>query len=602
MRVGIIGVDTARGSLLGLRRRLSTRILERAWLASGLALGGAALIRYERSGYGDAMLFLWLACIAVLGSFFWSRSKSLPRPALFDVAISGGLAVLFAPLYLIRLWEWPVQINSDEVVVADVAQTYGAMQGVDPFGISNYLARPAGLFVLWGNLAERLGGDDFFNNVRLLQALFGLLTIAVAYALFRQLLPRWWAVFATALLGVSHAFLMISRLAMRENTSVLVEVAALALLVWGLRNHHALATFAGGFVAGLGFYVYVPGRAVFPIWAFFLILLAFLYRDRFPLRKLAQLGAIALAGFVLMAGPVMIAESKIPPETTPQRDVLMIYPEARQLQQGWVFATSEWEGFKTNISHGLGVFNNNEVDNAWIYENRGHGFVDPLTGILVWIGVGVVGLGLIKRRRDPVDLLVLSGFLALWLSFAFLVNKAPSYPRLMIILPFVAYLVTEAVRWIAGRWRSLRFGPALVIGAAIAVIAVWNLSISWDFVQQGRQNGEAIGSTARYVEARKDRPGQIFYIATSAGAPYYIWGDEGTALSRIRLFAKSPSQIGSTVDPVTLKDFYAPPPFSLFMRREVWATAVTELADKYPRGRIRNVTPDGARVVLEVPS
>ncbi len=600
--MGIIGVDTARGSLLGLRRRLSTRFLERAWLASGLALGAAALIWYDRSGYGDAMLVLWLACIAVLGSFFWSISKSLPKPALFDVGIAGGLVLLFAPLYLIRLWEWPVQINSDEVVVADVAQDYGAREGVDPFGISNYLARPAGLFVLWGNLAARLGGDDFFNNVRLLQALFGLLTIAVAYALFRQLLPRWWAVFATALLGVSHAFLMISRLAMRENTSVLVEVAAFALLVWGLRNHHALATFAGGFVAGLGFYVYVPGRAVFPVWAFFLILLAFLYRDRFPLRKLAQLGAIALAGFALMAGPVMIAESKIPPETTPQRDVLMIYPEARQLQQGWVFATSEWEGFKTNISHGLGVFNNNEHDNAWIYENRGHGFVDPLTGILVWVGVAVVGLGLIKRRRDPVDLLVLSGFLALWLSFAFLVNKAPSYPRLLIILPFVAYLVTEAVRYIAGRWRSLRFGPALVTGAAIGVIVVWNVAISWDFVQQGRQNGEAIGSTARYVDTRKDDPGQIFYMATSAGSPYYVWGDEGTALSRIQLFANSPSQVGAAIDPVALRDFNAPAPLSLFMRREVWQTASTELADKYPRGRIRNVTPDGARVVLEVPS
>jgi hypothetical protein len=38
------------------------------------------------------------------------------------------------------------------------------------------------------------------------------------------------------------------------------------------------------------------------------------------------------------------------------------------------------------------------------------------------------------------------------------------------------------------------------------------------------------------------------------------------------------------------------------MRREVWQPVATQLADAYPRGRIRNVTPDGARVVLEVPS
>lgn len=601
--MGIIGVDTARGSLLGLRRRITTRWLERAWLASGLALGAAALLRYDRSGYGDAMLFLWLACLAVLGLYFGSRAKSWPKPALADVGISAGLAVLFAPLYLIALYQWPVQLNSDEVVVSDVAREYGALQGVDPFGISTYLSRPSGLFVLWGNLAERLGpAADWFYSVRLLHALFGLLTIAVAYVLFRQLLPRWWAVFATVLLGVSHAFLMISRMAMRENTSVLVEVAAFALLFWGLRNEHALATFAGGFVAGLGFYVYVPGRAVFPVWVLFLVLLAFLFRDRFPLRWLAQAGAIALAGFILMAGPVMIAESKIPPTTTPQRDVLLIYPEARQLQQGWVYANSEWEGYKTNISHGLGVFNNNEVDNAWIYENRGHGFVDPLTGILVWVGVGVVGLGLVRRRRKPADLLILSGFLVLWLSFAFLVNKAPSYPRLLIILPFVAYLVTEAVRWLAGRWRTVPYVPALVTGTAIAAIAVWNLGISWDHVQRGRQQGEPIGSTGRYVHAHKDNPGEVFYMATSLASPYYDWGDESTSLSRIRLFANNPGQIAGAVDPSVLTTFDAAAPFALFMRRHVWEAAAPQLADRYPRGRIRNVTPDGSRVVLEVPS
>src|SRR2546422_8322209 len=39
-----------------------------------------------------------------------------------------------------------------------------------------------------------------------------------------------------SLLGLSHSFLMISRLAMRENTSVLMEVTAFALLLRGLRR------------------------------------------------------------------------------------------------------------------------------------------------------------------------------------------------------------------------------------------------------------------------------------------------------------------------------------------------------------------------------
>ncbi len=601
--MGVIGGHTAREAIDGLRSRPAARFLPHAALGIGLALGAGALLRYEGSGYGRSVLSLWIAALGVLSVFFWSRSRSVPRIARLDVAISGGLAFLFAPLYLHALDRWPVQVNADEVVVTSVARDYGARVGVDPFGISNYLARPSGLFVLWGNLAELLGEVDLYN-VRVLHALFGLLTIAAAYVLLRQLLPRWWAVFATALVGINHAFLMISRLAMRENTAVLVEVVALALLFWGLRKDHELATFAGGLVAALGMYVYVPGRAVFPLWVFFLLLCLFLRRDLFPRRQLARLGAIAAAGFVLMAGPVMIAESKIPSTTnTPQSDVLFINKEARELQQGWVFAPSFWEAYKTNISHGLGAFNNNEEDNAWIYKHPGHGFVDPLTGILLWLGVGVVAVGLVRRRRrDLAALLVLGSFVVLYLSFAFLINKAPSYPRMLIILPFVAYLVTEGVRWLADRWRTVRLGSVLVTAGLLSAIVVWNASIAWDFIQDGRKHGEPIGSTANYVKAHRDVPGQRFYFAnqdTNGSLRYYEWGDPD---SRIALSVRDSSQLGGTIDPSALSGFEASPPFALFMRRGAWNSGSSYLVDRYPQGRLRNVMPDGTRVVLEVPA
>jgi hypothetical protein len=256
-----------------------------------------------------------------------------------------------------------------------------------------------------------------------------------------------------------------------------------------------------------------------------------------------------------------------------------------------------------NVKFGLGTFNDNVVDHGWIYPNYGHGFVDPLTGILLWFGVGVVGIALLRRRReDEGALLMLGGFLILWLSFAFVVNKAPNYTRLLVTLPFVAFLVTEAVRWLAGRWRSLPRAPALIVAGFLSAIVVWNLGIAWDYIQDGRRDGEPIGSTGRYVESHKDAPGQIFYVATSPAQPYYVWGDDGASLLRVRYFVDNPSQVGTAIDPVSLRSFHAPPPFSLFMRREAWQSAATELAETFPRGRIRNITPDGARVVLEVPS
>ena len=309
--------------------------------------------------------------------------------------------------------------------------------------------RPSLLFIVWGKLGHLIGGIDLYH-MRLLHALVALLTIAAAYALFRQLLPRGWAFFAGCLLGLSHSFLIISRLAMRENTAVLFEVVALALLLWGLRRDHAFVTYAGGIVAGLGFYVYHPARATFPIWALFLIGLALFYRHRFSLRKLAVLGSIALAGFTLVATPLLIAESKAPKvsrEVEPMNQ-LLITREGLELQKDWVFADSLWEGYWKNVRNALGAFNSDVTDNGIIYVNPDHGFVDPLTGVLIWVGVAVVGFSLIRRRKEeePWPLLMLLGFLVQWLAFAFLINQAPKYSRLLITLPFVAYLVTEAVR------------------------------------------------------------------------------------------------------------------------------------------------------------
>jgi Dolichyl-phosphate-mannose-protein mannosyltransferase len=570
-----------------------------AGVAIGLVLGLASLVVYITEGYSKGMLWLWLAALVVLSVAFWLRSRALPRIALADVGIAAGLVAVAAPLYLLVLSRWPVQVSSDEAAMMDVSNQYAHAANVDPFGVSWYLGRPAGLFVVWGRLAERIGGIDLFH-MRLMHAVVGLVTIAVSYALFRLMLPRWWAAFAAVLVAASHAMFMLSRIALRDNTAVLTIVLSFALFLWGLRVRSELATFLGGVVAGLGFYVYFPARIALPIWIVFLVALGLFYRKRFPLRTLLSLGAIAVAGVALAATPIVYAESQVPvAQAQGQRQGLFIYEEARELQQSWVFATSQWEGYKTNVRYGLGTFNNTVVDNGWIYVNEGHGFVDPVTGILLWLGVGLVGIALLRRRReDEGALLMLIGFLVLWLAFAFLVNKAPNYTRLLITLPFVAFLVAEAVRWLVGRWRSIPRAPAVLAAGFLVVIVVWNLTIAWDFIDEGRREGDPIGSTGRYAEAHKDVPGQRFYLVATEQQPYYVWG-QGTP--RLTFFANDPGQVG-VVDPVGLRDFDAPPPFSLFMRREVWQTAATELADRFPRGRVRNITPDGARVVLEVPS
>lgn len=592
-----------------VRERLSEDTAYWAVFAVGALAGLASLLIYRSDGYSRTMLWLWLLGLVGLSIFFWSRSRALPRIARADVLAPLGLMLVFSPLYVLALYRWPVQVSSDEVAIIDVAESYAhPAAGVDPFGVSTYLSRPTLLFLGWGKLGELFGGFDLYH-MRLLHAVFGLLTIAATYVLLRQLLPRAWAIFATAVFGASHSFFMISRLAMRENTAVLVSVVGFTLLLWGLRNDHRLATFWGGVVGGLGFYVYFPARVTIPIWVAFLVALGLVSRKTFPVRRLLLAGSIALAGFVLVATPITIAESKIPQvagpsDAEPQKQTLMIYADARELQRFWVRAPTVWEGWKKNIRWGLGTFNNKVADEGFIYWNLGHGFVDPLTGILLWLGVGLVLVRLVRRRADEGVLLAVLGFLILWLSFAFLINKAPNYTRLLITLPFVAYLVTEAVRWVAERWRSIPRAPAVLVGTTLVALVVWNLTIAWDFIQTGRRNGETIGSTGRYVAAHSDIRGQKFIISTTENGPwdYYSFGGPLAWESRVRLFASSNSQVQPPVDPNRLRELQAQPPFALFLRRDLYEANAEQLMEKYPNGRLRNVTEDGRSVVLEVPA
>ena len=435
------------------------------------------------------------------------------------------------PLYVVHLYDWPVQVSSDEPTIMGVSDDYTHQPGFDPFSYSNYQTRPALLFAVWGHVGKLIGGIDLYH-MRLLHALVGLAAIGLSYFLFRQLLPRPWALFAGCLFGLNHAYLMISRLAMRENTGVFIEVIALALLLYGLRRSHLFVTFLGGFAAGLGFYTYHPGRAVFPLWVLFLLLLALLYRSQIPLRRLARFGAIAVAGFVIMAGPLLIAESKAPQisvEVDPMAQ-LLITSRGREFQRADSHSDTVLEGYKKNVEWGLTTFNSKVTDHGNIYINEGHGFVDPLTGILLWVGVVGVGLWYIRRRRatEPWPLLMLSSFLALWIAFAFLINQAPKYPRLLIILPFVAYLVTVAVR-LLGRllerglsrlgYRRGRLPRVALAGAVLAAIAAWNLAIAWDYVDRGRTEGESIGSTGRYMASH---PKQQFYLVSDESRPLSV--------------------------------------------------------------------------------
>ena len=160
----------------------------------------------------------------------------------------------------------------------------------------------------------------------------------------------------------------------------------------------------------------------------------------------------------------------------------------------------------------------------------------------------------------------------LWLSFAFLINKAPNYTRLLITLPFVAYFVAVATRFLAGKGAAACRRVATRVGRSgtdglrgrdhCRLSPPWNLAIAWDFIQEGRKNGEPIGDRPLHRVSSR-RPGRRSIWPRTTGTTGTTGSATATATG-LRLFAHE-GQVGANIPPTSLNGFSATPPFAIFM-------------------------------------
>lgn len=528
-----------------------------------------------------------------------------------DIVIIFVLLVVCAPLYLLYLHSLPVQVNTDEVTIMVFQRSLANTPGIDLFGLSSYEGLPSFIFIVMGKLGMLIGGVTLYH-MRLIHALSGLMIVIISYIFFRQNLPRRWAFTAAAILSTSHSLLMISRMAMRENTALLIETLALALFYFGFSNQNRFWTFIGGAIAGLSFYTYFPSRITMVVWMLFIMCWVMLYAPKKERLNLGIFSLIGLLGFFMVMAPYAIASSKNfkIANRHPQQQILL-YSESRKLQQSWINANTSEAAYKRNIVNGLTVFNNKIKDNGNIYINYGHGFVDPFSGALVWLGVLIVLWRFLRRHsRQPFDLLMLVGFITIWLMLAFVINKAPNYTRLLVILPFMAYMVVMALRLLAellgkqARRINLKLGTLThltVLAFGLTSIIGWNLLIAGDYIKRGRAAGDAIGTTARYIEARAGQS-HHFYLATDLQYPYYDWGNAQDQWEQWAGFFASPGQAVQVVPPQNTDIYSATDQhFTIFMNNGVWLQNEYTLRYRYANLQKHLITSDGQLLAIEIP-
>jgi len=562
--------------------------MKKLLLITGIALAIIASATYYIAGYSKIMLGFFLASILITSFYFFKlRTKTkLPfdKYDFFTVLI---LLLIFTPIYTAFIYTIPWQVNSDEVTIMAVAKN-AADNSQDPFGLSGHFGLPRFIFLAFGLLGKMLGGINLLN-MRTLHSIMGLTIIALSYFLFRIGASKTFASAGAVILGSSHALLAISRMSMRDNTGLLIEVAALTALLLGFQKKCPFYTFLGGLIAGLSFYTYYPGRITIILWGLFLVINTIFSRISFF--ELTKFAAIACLGFIMVSNLVILATIKAPENGMKyQREQTLIFPEGRELAKQWYAKDTIAEGVKTSISYGLTAFNNNVEDHGFIYPNKNHGFVDPLTGILIWLGLVII---LLKPKLKDLELLTVIGFLLIWLMLAFIVNKSPNYTRLLVILPFIAFLATDAINNICsiGCLKKINAGKILFL-LFVCIIFFWNLGIFADFAKKGFAGGNDIGGTARYIEKRKDITNYTFYIAESEQYPYYTWGKTWHE------FFVGKDQRSKIVAPENMS--IENPPFTIFTSKNAWALFENQTRGSYQQLKIHNIKPDGSLIAVEV--
>ncbi len=514
---------------------------------------------------------------------------------LFSLIGLTSLLVFFCSIYLLNLYLIPYQINSDEITILKITQTASHQPINQIFGLASYyFYTPTFIFMIFGYLANFFGGITFYN-MRLIHAFFGLIIIFLSYFFFRISLNNRWAIIASSILGINHSLIAISRMAMRDNSGLLFEILSLFFLLKSINQRSHLLAILGGVFLGLCFYVYFVARITIVIWLIF-ILITFFSSKTISGIKLLKLTAITLVTVLIVCLPLIIETISVPPNSLHyQKEQILIFTEGQQMQKYWINAPSVIQGIEQNIINGLTIFTNNKSDYAYIYPNPNHGFTDPLTGWLVLIGFLLL---LFKHQKNQLDILVLTGFLVLVFTFSFLINKAPDYTRLLIILPFVGYLAIQPLilikSFIKNRVIKLTFLTIILL-----TIIFLNLLIFNDFVSKGLIEGNDLGSTARYVDDRKALKNYSFYLAANSQFPYYSWGDPETWHTWFGIFA-NPNQKTEVINPNQLMNSELTLPFTLFLSNHLWEQKNKDLIRLYPNYKLYTIKPDGSLLAFEV--
>jgi hypothetical protein len=582
----------------------------------------ASLIIYLLYGYNPLFLVLWLLGLILFGIHFWQKRnnevKLEPVMERIDWAILYAISIVTCFIYLPLVYDYPLQGNTDEITILGQILQMVHDPRTNPLGPSHYKGFPTLVHLAFGWIALALGGINF-EHVRMVHALCGAFCVLLSFVFFRTLaMPRFLAVSATILLGLNHSLVVISRMLSRNNTTILIEVVALSLLFRGFLRRCPFLLYLGGIIAGLSFYTYTPARTIMFSFLLPVALIACFSKDRKPPLHYLELLWPALLSFTITVVPMVWGTAVGPRDPYPMSQFLLTRSGLDE-QKDNMNAKTDMEAIWINVRNGLETFNWPIPDAQGIYWHPNFGFVDPITGLMIW--VGLIGIILLRKKRAAIkeaDILCLSGFISLDLLYTFVVNYAPNYTRLFAILPFLAYLSAYGVQFTADLLRKLielitgRKLPGLskvFFVPFIVLAAAYNLFAMYKYLQEGDVYGDVVTPIYRIIERESKVPNKTFMLAADDKYKFFLWREPSdwivwmgseTLPVRLKIITSDQLKDGLKLDMKNQETQLAGRPFRLFLNKQLWAAIQPTFEKTYPNFSITRIVPDGQQLTIDV--
>lgn len=374
---------------------------------------------------------------------------------------------------LYQLDKYPPGLYPDEAMNGSnalVANTTGDYQVFYPENTGR-----EGLFINIQALSIKLFGNQPWS-LRVVSALFGILTVLGLYFLALELFDWQIGAIASFLLAISFWHVNFSRIGFRAIMLPFILVWAFYFIWRGIRRHHLRDFLIAGIFGGLGFYTYISYR-IAPLIAIvtFISYWAFL-KKAFGREEYLHARNRLLAGFALLAITVFFV-------ALPIGWYFIQHPEALsgRAGQGVLAQTEPVRELANSIIRTLGMF---VFEGDW---NARHNI--PGAPMLGWpIGI-LFAIGFFKElwhwcsrkhgHFSPVHTLMFAWFFIMLLP-GFLSTEAPHALRALGVVPIVMIFAARGL-WVlfhaSEEWESIHHpwekrGHNQFIGPVIATIAL----------------------------------------------------------------------------------------------------------------------------------